>query len=358
MAESDKNEIFMSPAPHVVSPVKTQTIMLDVIIALLPLAIYGVYLFSYPALIRIIVAVAACTGFETLFRAMCGLDLRYKDFSAVLTGLLLALVIPPALPLWMLILGCFFATVVAKEFFGGLGANVFNPALVGRAFMFVSFSGAMTKWVQPDSSIFATAADALSSATPLKLVNAKEGVAMAASEIAQKLNLESVSDLYTQLFLGNHAGCIGETNILLILLGFGYLLIKRVIDWKTTTAMIVTAVAITAAAGINPILTLTSGGLVFGAVFMATDYVTSPVTSKGKIIFGIGCGLITALIRLFSGMPEGVMYSILIMNAAVPFLNKLIPQKYGFVKPLKQKKTSASKNLEEVSSQNRKEAAK
>nr|WP_314779647.1 RnfABCDGE type electron transport complex subunit D [uncultured Treponema sp.] len=337
MAESDKNEIFMSPAPHVVTPVKTQTLMLDVIIALLPLTAYGIYLFSIPALIRIIVSVLCCVGFESLFRLICNLDIRVKDLSAVITGLLIALVIPPNLPIWMLILGCLFAIVVGKEFFGGLGANVFNPALVGRAFMFVSFSGAMTSWIQPGNSFF----DAMSTATPLKLINAKEGIALSASEIAKTLNLGSSTDLYTQLILGNHAGCIGETSILLILLGFAYLLFKKVIDWRTPVTMMVTAVAITAIGGINPILTLTSGGLAFGAVFMATDYVTSPVTPKGKLLFGAGCGLITGLIRLFSGMPEGVMYSILIMNAVVPFLNKIIPVKYGYVKPPKKNKEAA-----------------
>lgn len=337
MAESDKNEIFMSPAPHVVTPVKTQNLMLDVIIALLPLTAYGIYLFSIPALVRIIVSVLCCVGFESLFRLICNLDIRVKDLSAVITGLLIALVIPPNLPIWMLILGCFFAIVVGKEFFGGLGANVFNPALVGRAFMFVSFSGAMTSWIQPGNSFF----DAMSTATPLKLINAKEGIALSASEIAKTLNLSSSTDLYTQLILGNHAGCIGETSILLILLGFAYLLFKKVIDWRTPVTMMVTAVAITAIGGINPILTLTSGGLAFGAVFMATDYVTSPVTPKGKLLFGAGCGLITGLIRLFSGMPEGVMYSILIMNAVVPFLNKIIPVKYGYVKPPKKNKEAA-----------------
>ena len=337
MAESDKNEIFMSPAPHVVTPVKTQNLMLDVIIALLPLTAYGIYLFSIPALVRIIVSVLCCVGFESLFRLICNLDIRIKDLSAVITGLLIALVIPPNLPIRMLILGCLFAIVVGKEFFGGLGANVFNPALVGRAFMFVSFSGAMTSWIQPGNSFF----DAMSTATPLKLINAKEGIAMTASEIAKSLNLSSSTDLYTQLILGNHAGCIGETSILLILLGFAYLLFKKVIDWRTPVTMMITAVAITAIGGINPILTLTSGGLAFGAVFMATDYVTSPVTPKGKLLFGAGCGLITGLIRLFSGMPEGVMYSILIMNAVVPFLNKLIPVKYGYVKPPKKNKEAA-----------------
>ena len=203
--------------------------------------------------------------------------------------------------------------------------------------MFVSFSGAMTSWIQPGNSFF----DAMSTATPLKLINAKEGIALSASEIAKTLNLGSSTDLYTQLILGNHAGCIGETSILLILLGFAYLLFKKVIDWRTPVTMMITAVAITAIGGINPILTLTSGGLAFGAVFMATDYVTSPVTPKGKLLFGAGCGLITGLIRLFSGMPEGVMYSILIMNAVVPFLNKIIPVKYGYVKPPKKNKEAA-----------------
>lgn len=338
MAESDKNEIFMSPAPHVVSPRDTQSLMLDVVIALLPLAVYGVYLFSYQALIRIVVSVVFCVIFECAFRKRCGLNLRYKDYSAVVTGLLLALVCPPTVPLWMLMLGCFFATVVAKEFFGGLGANVFNPALVGRAFMFVSFSKPMSTWLQPNSSIFNSAIDGLASASPLKLVNAKEGVAMTASQIADKLNIGSSTELYTQLFLGNHSGCIGETNTLLILLGFAYLLVRKVIDWKTTVVMIATTVGITAIAGVDPILTITSGGLVFGAVFMATDYTTTPATVKGRIIFGFGCGLITALIRIFSGMPEGVMYSILIMNAVVPFLSYFIPRKYGYVKPAKAKK--------------------
>lgn len=354
MAESDKNEIFMSPAPHVVTPVTTNELMFHVIIALSPITLYGIYLFSVPALIRIIISVVCCAAFEALFRMVYYKDkksIRIKDCSSIVTGLLLAMVIPPSLPIWMLILGCFFAIVVAKEFFGGLGANPFNPALAGRAFMFISFSKAMTDWAAPstkkaaaDAAAAATASvtnaaakvvDAVSAATPLSLLKLKEGTAISASDMASGLGLESAFELYRDLFLGNHAGCIGETGIFLILLGFIYLLIQKVIDWKTPVAMIVTAVGITALAGINPILTLMSGGLVFGAVFMATDYVTSPVTAKGKILFGAGCGLITALVRLFSGMPEGVMYSILIMNTVVPFLNKLIKRKYGYVKPSK-----------------------
>lgn len=334
MGEADKNEIFISPAPHVAAPATTKTLMTDVIIALLPLAVYGVYLFSFPAFVRIAVSVSFCAVFEAVFRAICGLDIRLKDCSAVLTGLLLALIVPPGLPVWQLILGCFFAVVVGKEFFGGLGANVFNPALIGRAFLFVSFSGSMTKWSKPSDSLL----DALGSATPLSLINPRGGAVSSAAQLTEKLGLDSVSDLYSQLFLGRHAGCIGETSVLIILLGFIFLLWKRVIDWKIPISMIVFAVGITWLAGVNPILTVTSGGLMFGAVFMATDYVTSPVTAKGKLIFGAGCGIITALIRLYSGMPEGVMFSILIMNSAVPFLNGLIGKKYGFVKPVKAEK--------------------
>ena len=331
MGESDKNEIFMSPAPHVVTPVNTKELMFHVIIALTPIALYGIYLFSIPALIRLAVSVLCCVGFEALFRFICYKAVRIKDCSAIVTGLLLAMVVPPTVPVWMLILGSFFAIVVAKEFFGGLGANPFNPALAGRAFMFISFSKAMTSWVSPENSLL----DAMGSASPLSMINIKEGVVLSASQIADKLDLGSSLVLYRQLFLGDHAGCIGETSTFLILLGFIYLIVKKVIDWKTPAAMIITTVGITAIAGIDPLLTLMSGGLMFGAVFMATDYTTSPVTPKGKITFGIGCGLITALIRLFSGMPEGVMYSILIMNAVVPFLDKLIKRKYGYVKPQK-----------------------
>ncbi len=338
MAESDKNEIFMSPAPHIVTPVKTNELMFHVIIALFPIALYGIYLFSWPALIRIAVSVIFCAGLEALFRLICysGPDrVRIKDCSSIVTGLLLAMVVPPEVPIWMLILGCFFAVIIGKEFFGGLGANPFNPALVGRAFMFISFSVAMTKWTAPS---YLGAIDAVSTATPLSMLKAKEGVVMSATGMAEKFGLFSAPQAYRQLLLGDHAGCIGETCIFLILMGFAYLVIQKVIDWKTPVAMILTTLGITSLAGIDPLLTFSSGGLVFGAVFMATDYVTTPVTAKGRVLFGMGCGLITALIRLFSGMPEGVMYSILIMNTVVPFLNKLIQRKYGFVKPQKKAK--------------------
>ena len=372
MGESDKNEIYLSPAPHIASPVTTKKLMIHVLISLTPLALYGIYLYGMPALIRILVSVGATVGAEAAFRKMMGRDIRIKDCSAALTGLLLALVMPPFIPIWIVILSAIFAIVVAKEFFGGLGANPFNPALVGRAFAFVSFSRAMTSWAAPHHGVDAVSTasslhgvdavgtasslhgidavstassfsgfDAMSTATPLSYLKPSEGVISTAAAIAEQMGLSSAGDVYLKLFLGDHAGCIGESSAVLILIGFVYLLVTRVIEWQIPVFMVTTAMAVGMIAGVDPLLTLLSGGLLFGAVFMATDYATSPVTFKGRIIFGAGCGLLTALMRLFAGMPEGVMYSILIMNSVVTFLNKLIQRKYGFVKPVKITKPAA-----------------
>lgn len=312
MAEVAAKKII-SPAPHFDSGVTTPYIMGMVIISLLPLAGYGIYLFGIPALITIIVSVVSCVVFETLFRVVTKQDIRVKDGSAVVTGLLLALVSPPAIPVWMIILGALFAMIVAKEFFGGLGANVFNPALSGRAFMFVSFARAMGTWSPPlDAASSATILDSLTSGSA-------------------SIGLET----YVQYFLGTRAGCIGETSALLILLGFVLLLVTKIIDWRAPVAMLAVTAVLSAFAGVDPVMSLMSGGVLFGAVFMTTDYATAPVTKAGRLIFGAGCGLITFLIRQFGGYPEGVMFSILIMNIVVPFLNNIIPHKYGFVSPKK-----------------------
>jgi electron transport complex protein RnfD len=310
MAEVAAKKII-SPAPHFDSGITTPYIMGMVIIALLPLSAYGVYLFGIPALITILVSVVSCVVFEALFRIVTKQDVRVKDCSAVVTGLLLALVLPPAIPAWMVVLGAFFAMVVAKEFFGGLGANVFNPALSGRAFMFVSFSRAMGTWTAP--------LDAESGATILNSLTDPEN--------PLTVGLDTVIDY----FLGKRAGCIGETSVLLILLGFVLLLVTKIIDWRAPVAMLAVTAVLSALAGVDPVMSLMSGGVLFGAVFMTTDYTTSPVTKTGRLIFGAGCGLITFLIRQFGGYPEGVMFSILIMNIVVPFLNNIIPHKYGFV---------------------------
>lgn len=329
MGESDKNEIYLSASPHYSVPRTTKQIMFTVLASLLPLAIYGVYLFGFPALITISVSVITAILAEAAFRFILKEDIRVGDYSAAITGLLLALILPPSTPIWMTILGAIFAIVVAKEFFGGLGANVFNPALSGRAFLLVSFTVPLTTWTVPSG------VDVLSSATPLSYVKPAEGLVMKASEMAQELGFASVKDLYMHLFMGRHAGSIGESAIFLIVLAFIALIVLKIIDWRTPVAMVVTCVLVSWLGGVDPIISMLSGGLMFGAVFMATDYATSPVTPLGRIAFGIGCGLITALIRLFGGYPEGVMFSILIMNSLVPFLDRLIPKKYGYVKKAK-----------------------
>jgi electron transport complex protein RnfD len=326
MSDKEKNEIYLSPAPHYAVPVATRQIMFVMVACLLPLAAYGVWLFGLPALVTILVSVASTVVFETLFRLAIRQDIRAGDFSAVVTGLLLALTLPPTTPIWMTVLGALFAVVVAKEFFGGLGANVFNPALSGRAFLLISFSTPMTTWIAPR---FAGAVDAVSTATPLSFLKSAEGAVMSAGDLATSAGFASKADLYWNLFLGRRAGCIGESAIFLILIIGLLLILTRVIDWRAPVAMIVTAVAVTWIAGVDPVLTLLSGGLLFGAFFMATDYATTPVTPVGRLIFGAGCGLIVGLIRVFGGYPEGVMFSILIMNAVVPFLNKILSRQYG-----------------------------
>ena len=310
MKKSDENEIYLSSSPHFSDKSSTSGIMLAVVIALLPLCVYGVILFGLPALVTIIVSTACCVVFEMLFQMATKQTITIKDCSAIVTGILLALVLPPTTPIWMTMLGSAFSIIVAKSFFGGLGANIFNPALAGRAFMFVSFPSELgATWLQPG-------ADAISSATVLSTIKAGSFAAN--------------SDTYLQYFLGNRAGCIGETSIILILLAFIYLFVTRIIDGKATISMVATVALATWISGGDVVMALISGGLLFGAVFMVTDYATTPVTSWGRIAFGIGCGLITFLIRKFGGYPEGVMFSILIMNAVTPFLNNLTSRKYGY----------------------------
>ena len=310
MKKSDENEIYLSSSPHFSDKSSTSGIMLAVVIALLPLCVYGVILFGLPALVTIIVSTACCVVFEMLFQMATKQTVTIKDCSAIVTGILLALVLPPTTPIWMTMLGSAFSIIVAKSFFGGLGANIFNPALAGRAFMFVSFPSELgATWLQPG-------ADAISSATVLSTIKAGSFAAN--------------SDTYLKYFLGNRAGCIGETSIILILLAFIYLFVTRIIDGKATISMVATVALATWISGGDVVMALISGGLLFGAVFMVTDYATTPVTSWGRIAFGFGCGLITFLIRKFGGYPEGVMFSILIMNAVTPFLNNLTSRKYGY----------------------------
>ncbi len=344
MSESDMNEIYLSPSPHLAQPLETRIIMRIFAFCLLPIALYGVVLYGMPALVTIVVSVVSTVVFESLFRLAIKKEVRAGDWSAVITGLLLALVLPPTTPPWMTALGALFAVVIAKEFFGGLGANVFNPALSGRAFLFVSFAKPLTTWIAPRStdaissaSTFAQAlsTDAVTSATTLAFLKPYEGTVLGAGELAAKLGLESSFELYWRMFIGHRAGCIGESAIFLILAAAIVLIATRIIDWRAPVAMIATATLVAWIGGIDPVLTLLSGGLLFGAFFMATDFATSPVTPVGRLLFGAGCGLIASLVRLYGSYPEGVMFSILIMNSVVPFLNKIIPRMYGRVRPAK-----------------------
>lgn len=309
-------KIYVSSSPHFNFKCSTQMIMGTVLIALLPEVIMGIVLFGLAALIRILVSVASCVLFEFLFQKITKQKIIIKNLSACVTGVMMALVCPPTAPVWIFVIGAAIAMIVAKGLFGGIGSNVFNPALTGRAFMFLSFPAAMgASWMAPKAL---GGMDAISSATTLSAIKAGTFV---------------IEDgTYWQYFIGNRAGCIGETSILLILISFAFLLLAHIIDWRAPLAMIGTVAICSLITGENLPMSLMTGGIMFGATFMVTDYATAPVTKKGRLIFGFGCGLITFLIRKFGGYPEGVMFSILIMNSVSPFLNNLTARKYGYGK--------------------------
>jgi electron transport complex protein RnfD len=329
MAETNQKLALLASSPHIASPVAARTLMIHVLISLAPVTIFGVALFGLTALINVVASMAAAVAAEALFRRVTGQECRTADLSAAVSGLLLALVLPPSTPWWMTALGAVFAVVVAKEFFGGLGANVFNPALIGRAFLIMSFPAAITTWIRPTGF----SADAVSAATPLGILKTGGTVADIGADFAGA-HLSAAPDYWSTvrtLFVGNHGGCIGETSILLILAGAVYLLIKKVIDWRAPAAMTAATFLASLILRTDPLIGVLSGGALFGAVFMATDYVSAPMTAAGKLIFGFGAGLITVLIRKWGSYPEGVTYGILIMNACTPFLNRLLQKKYGFV---------------------------
>ncbi|GHV18059.1 electron transport complex subunit D [Spirochaetia bacterium] len=326
-----QNPVLLASSPHIASPVAARTLMAHVLIALTPASIFGVVIFGVPALLNIVVGILAAMAGEVVFRLCTRQDYRVTDLSAAVTGLLLALVLPPTTPLWMTALGSIFAIVVAKEFFGGLGANVFNPALIGRAFLIMSFPAAITTWNLPAGA--QNTADSITGATPLSILKMEGTVADVGAEL-RSLGLSAGSDYWETLktlFIGNHGGCIGETSILLILAGGVYLLLTKTIDWRAPGAMICGTVLTSLVLGLDPFFAVLSGGVLFGAVFMVTDYVSAPVTPTGKLIFGLGAGIITVLIRKWGAYPEGTSYGILIMNALTPFLNRFIQKKYGFV---------------------------
>ena len=311
------NKIYVSSSPHFNLKCSTQMIMGTVLVALLPEIIMGIVLFGIAALIRILVSVASCVLFEFLFQKVTKQKIVIANLSACVTGVMMALVCPPTAPVWIFVIGAAVAMIVAKGLFGGIGSNVFNPALTGRAFMFLSFPAAMgASWMTPKT--LGGAVDAVSSATTLSAIKAG--------------TFAVEQGTYWQYFIGNRAGCIGETSVLLILISFAFLALSRIIDWRAPVAMVGTVAICSLIAGEDLAMSLMTGGLMFGATFMVTDYATAPITKKGRLVFGFGCGLITFLIRKFGGYPEGVMFSILIMNSVAPFLNNLTARKYGYGK--------------------------
>ena len=315
-------KLILSSSPHAHARNSVHSMMRDVIIALLPAAGCAVWFFG----MRSVWLIAACIASTVVTEALCRLAMKREnsigDMSAVLTGLLLALNLPPDLPLWMAVCGSVFAIAVAKQAFGGLGYNPFNPALAARAFMLISFTGAMTTWGFPRGCCGvaavsgATPMDAVTCATPLALI--KKG------DVAQLASLKS-------LLLGNVGGCIGETCAVALLAGAAYLLIRRVITWHIPVSFLATVFVFAFfKGGVPPLFHVLSGGAILGACFMATDYVTSPITAKGKLLFGAGCGLLTMCIRSGGGYPEGVSFAILIMNAVTPLINRFTqPKPFG-----------------------------
>jgi electron transport complex protein RnfD len=345
MTDYKNLKLIASSSPHIRSAVNTRSIMLDVIIALLPARAMSVWNFgnwNFRALTMTLVSVVSCVVWEWLYRKLLKKNQMIDDLSAVVTGMLLAFVCPVTVPYWYLILGAFASIVLVKQLYGGIGCNFLNPALAGRAILLASFAGAMTKWAAPDAAIpvVGSMTDVVTSATPLAIM--KEGTADA---FANLTSAYSVGDM----FLGRIGGSLGETCALALLLGGLYLLFKKVISWQIPVAYIATVAVLTliaAPAGVSNVdymlYNVFGGGLFLGAFFMATDYATSPVTKPGQLIFGIGCGLLTCFIRRFGSYPEGVCYSILIMNCTTWLLDKYIrPVIYGA--PKKEKKEAAAK---------------
>ncbi|MBU5484909.1 RnfABCDGE type electron transport complex subunit D [Clostridium sp. MSJ-11] len=305
---SQTTKYTVSSSPHIRANDTTKSIMRDVVIALLPATFASVYFFKLQALLVILVSVLSCVGAEYIWQKALKRKVTIGDLSAVVTGLLLAFNLPPSVPLWIPVVGGIFAIIIAKQFFGGLGQNIVNPALIARAFLLASWPTPMTTWTL----------DGVTTATPLAALKAG----------TQAPGLMDV-------FLGNVGGCIGETSALALLIGGAYLIFKHVIDWRIPVTYIGTTFIITAIAGRagNPLYELFAGGLMLGAFFMATDYATSPITPLGRIIFGVGCGALTGIIRIFGGYPEGVSYSILIMNLFVPLIERwTAPKIFGKVK--------------------------
>ena len=327
-------------SPHIRTEEDTQSIMFDVIVALFPALLMAILNFGPRALTLTAFSVTACVFFECLYRTVMRKPQTIGDLSCVVTGMLLAYVCPVHTPYWMMLIADFFAIVLVKQLFGGIGCNFVNPALAGRAALLASYAGVMTSWPDPSlthPAIFGLPADAVTCATPLAML--KSG---SLTELAGKYDI-------TTMFVGGIPGSLGEVSAFAILLGGAYLIWRKVISWHTPAAYIATVAVLTflfprnGAGNLDWMLyNVLGGGLMLGAIFMATDYATSPVTKKGQLIFGAGCGLFTVMIRYFGSYNEGVCYSIMVMNLFVPLIDRYTkPPRFGVVNT--EKKEAAAK---------------
>lgn len=352
MNEFKDLKLTVASSPHVNSPVDTQTLMRDVLIALIPALAMGTFFFGPRAVLLTAVSVAGCEFFEWLYRKLLKKPSTLGDLSAAVTGVLLAFVCPVSLPYWTILIGDFFAMFVVKQLFGGLGKNFLNPALAGRAFLMLSYPVFMTTWVKPGmenwfgiaSSVNEAVGDVVASATPMATMH---GSTVAAATLPW---LGESGSTLKDLFIGNVPGCIGEVSALALIIGGIYLIWRGVIHPRLPIVYIGTVAVLTlvfAPAGTNNFMwmlaQLCGGGLMLGAFFMATDYVTSPCTPKGELVFGLGCGLLTVFIRYKGGYPEGVSYAILLMNILTPIIEKYThPSRFGVSKDdIKQAKAAA-----------------
>lgn len=324
-------KLLVSPSPHIHGKENTGNLMRDVVIALLPAVAVSIYFFGFSALKLVVVAVLACVAVEYVIeKFLLKSKITICDYSAVITGVLLALNVPVSAPWWVMVIGAIVAVGIAKMSFGGLGQNLFNPALVGRVFLLVSFPVIMTDWSTP-ASFFGASIDATSGATPLGIV--KEGLAQGQT-LSQIYAANQFS--YSQM-LFSRMGSAGEISAVALLLGFVYLLVKRVIRPHIPVAIFASIFVFSGVLWLcngekftDPVFNLLTGGVLLGAIFMATDYVTSPMSGKGMILFGVGIGVLTILIRQFGSYPEGISFAILIMNATVPLINMYFkPKRFG-----------------------------
>ena len=310
-------KLLVSSAPHITGKDTTASLMRDLIIAMVPAMAASALFFGIQSLILIAVSTLACVAFEYLYEKMLKKPITIGDLSAAVTGILLAFNCPPTLPLWTVVVGAFFAIVIVKQLFGGLGYNFANPAIVARIILGLGYTGLMTSWAFPTP----ISGDAVATATQLAVYAA------------------GGAPNYMDMFIGTTGGVLGETSALALIIGFVYLVVRKVISPTIPVTYVATVAILAVLLGVDPVVYVLGGGLLLGAIFMATDYVTSPYTEKGKIIFGIGLGVITVIIRRFGSMTEGVSYAILLMNLVVPYINKATRQRpLGAPKAVKEAK--------------------